>query len=96
MEKQIDEMAKDIACKIAWDEDEIPTVNCLETAKRLYCEGYRKASDVASEIIEDIAELLEANWNDIQHGSCWLTNGRCSPLRELLKNVEKKYTEGEK
>lgn len=42
MNKQIEEMAKDIACKIAWDEDEIPTVNCLETAKRLYNAGYRK------------------------------------------------------
>lgn len=44
-EKQIEEMAKDIACKTVWDEDEIPTVNCLETAKRLYNAGYRKQSE---------------------------------------------------
>jgi rubrerythrin len=44
-EKQIEEMAKILAFEIAWDEDEIPTVNCLETAKRLYNEGYRKQSE---------------------------------------------------
>ena len=67
-----------------------------EDAEALYNAGYRKASEVAREIIEDISTLLEANWKDIQHGSYWLTNGRCIPLRELLKTVEKKYTEGEK
>ena len=64
-------------------------------AEALYNAGYRKASEVAREIIEDIVTLLEANWNDIQHGLYWLTNGRCLPLRELLQTVEKKYTEGE-
>ena len=40
--REIEEMARYIARKIVWDEDEIPTLNCLETAKRLYNEGYRK------------------------------------------------------
>ena len=53
----------------------------------------RVKADTARKIIEDIATLLEANWEDIQHGSYWLTNGRCTPLRELLKTVEKKYVE---
>ena len=57
-QKQIEEMAKDIACKIAWDEDEIPTVNCLETAKRLYCEGYRKHSDTARELFKEFEDIL--------------------------------------
>lgn len=57
-DKQIDEMAKDIACLTAWDEDEIPTINCLETAKRLYLKGYRKASDVAEEIFAELQGLL--------------------------------------
>lgn len=51
------------------------------------------ATEVAKEVIEDVATLLEANWKDIQHGVYWLTNGRCTPLRELLKTVENKYTE---
>lgn len=42
MNKQIDEMARELAENLAWDEDEIPTVDCLETAKRLYIKGYRK------------------------------------------------------
>ena len=44
-EKQIEEMAKDLACNVCWDEDEIPTLNCLETAIRLYIKGYRKQSE---------------------------------------------------
>lgn len=43
--KQIEEMANVLTYEIAWDEDEIPTVNCLETAKRLYNAGYRKQSE---------------------------------------------------
>lgn len=43
--KQIEEMAKDLACNICWDEDEIPTINCLETATRLFIKGYRKQSE---------------------------------------------------
>ena len=49
--KQIEEMAKHLAEKICWDEDEIPTVNCLETATRLYIKGYRKQPEWIS--VED-------------------------------------------
>ena len=57
----------------------------------------RKAkSEAAREIIEDVATLIEAHWSEIQHGVYWLVCGRCIPLRELLKTVEKKYTEGQK
>lgn len=42
MNKQIEEMGREIAHNVAWDEDELPTVDCLETAKRLYNAGYRK------------------------------------------------------
>lgn len=53
-EKQIEEMARNLAENVAWDEDDIPTVDCLETAKRLYLNGYRKASDIFAEIEEII------------------------------------------
>lgn len=51
-------------------------------------------AEMAREIIEDVATLIEAHWSEIQHGVYWLVCGRCIPLRELLKTVEKKYTEG--
>ena len=101
-EKQIDEISKLICtypqcvnynkiggCKIA----ECRTV---DIAENLFEKGYRKASEVAEEIIADVATLIEANWKNIQHGTYWLTNGYCIPLRELLKTIEKKYTEDEK
>lgn len=53
-------------------------------------------AEVVREIIEDVATLIEAHWSEIQHGVYWLVCGRCIPLRELLKTVEKKYTEGQK
>lgn len=66
------------------------------------CEDFISAADiapraeVAREIIEDVATLIEEHWSEIQHGVYWLVCGRCIPLRELLKTVEKKYTEGQK
>ena len=69
-EKQIEEMAKDIACKTAWDEDEIPTINCLETAKRLYCEGYRKQSEnEALEAIDKFRSALMDKFIDLCRGN---------------------------
>mgnify|MGYP003288685788 CR=1 FL=1 len=81
-DKQIKEMARDIACNIAWDEDEIPTVNCLETAKRLYCEGYRKASEVAREIFE----LVECAFSPALD-----YNGYT--IKAYIAELKKKYTQ---
>ena len=67
-----------------WIAEEFPTADVAPRA------------EVAREIIEDVATLIEAHWSEIQHGVYWLVCGRCTPLRELLKTVEKKYTEGEK
>lgn len=58
MNKRIEEIAKYLAENVAWDEDDIPTVDCLETAKRLYSNGYRKPVDVAREIFEEIERTV--------------------------------------
>ena len=58
VEKQIEEMARVIKC------DANTSLECPETtcgvcrAKRLYNAGYRKASDVAREIFEEIEGVL--------------------------------------
>lgn len=73
-----------------------PEGMAIEWKRKLeYAIGLIKA-ETAREIIEDVATLIEAHWSEIQHGVYWLVCGRCTPLRELLKTVEKKYTEGEK
>jgi hypothetical protein len=89
--KQIEELGKEIYqhCSAGLFEDEANAIAEFVINKQ----GYRKASDVVRKVIEDVISLLEDNWNDIQHGTYWLTNGRCVPLRELLKNAEKQYTE---
>ena len=81
--KQIEEMAKDIACLTAWDDDEILTIDCLETAKRLYRKGYRKTSDVAREIFEEIEKI---RLREIK---------RCETMREKeYTNCQRNYWEG--
>lgn len=98
-ENQIEEMAKDIACKIAWDEDEIPTVNCLETAKRLYCEGYRKSTDVAEEIFAELDTFIVTKV--IDHGTLKYDIGdkykalkqKYSVALPTIAELKKKYTE---
>ena len=94
-DKQIEDMAKDIACKITWDDDEIPTVDCLETAKRLYNAGYRKASDVAEEIIKDLVKFADDKEKQMSfHGhSVWYIDA--DDVTDFIAELKKKYTEGE-
>lgn len=98
-EKQIEEMrclADEMGKAISTEYEKRVLADERKLEAVLKENGWRKASEVAREIIADIATVLEASWKDIQHGSYWLTNGRCIPLRELLKTVEKKYTESER
>lgn len=45
MKEQIEKMAKDVAMSISWCDEEILTIDCLETATLLYNAGYRKQSE---------------------------------------------------
>lgn len=94
--EQIEEMKNCLCDVLDFDYDDergVTKVDAKTTAEGLYNAGYRKADDFVREIIADVATLLENRWHEIQHGTYWLMNGRCTPLRELLKTVEKKYTE---
>ena len=75
--------------------DEEKQILFQNTAEKMAAKGYRKASEVARKVIDEAITLIEDNWEVIQHGDYWLINGRCRPLRELLKTIEKKYTEGD-
>ena len=93
-DKQIEEMAKDLAMSIVWDEDEIPTVNCYETAAFLSAK-YRKASEVAREIFEEIERLLDKNIAKVNHadGSFTLVFKRTLEV-DLAKLRKKNESEG--
>jgi hypothetical protein len=63
-EKQtIEEMAKDVTYSIVWDSDGYAAVDCLATAKKLHLKGYRKQSEVAREIFEEI-DVLVNDWKN--------------------------------
>ena len=64
-DKQIEEMAKDID-KSPWRIEQAwrgCNINSIEIAEHLYTAGYRKASEVAREIFEEIEKLLAVDRN---------------------------------
>ena len=87
-DKQIEEMAKDI-CRV----EERCIVGCQPTqkcrahkyAERAYNAGYRKASEVAREIFEEIGKII----NEYLDGRSY-RHEFCTKIAEL----KKKYTEG--
>ena len=116
-DKQIEEMAKFVcnACEMGCGfEGECSNFNdyktcgiSVETAKALYDAGYRKASEVAREIFEEIekirlkeihrCETFRERENEVYERKYW--EGGYNSLRQLsywLAELKKKYTEGEK
>lgn len=82
-EKQIEGMAKDVTRSICWCNEEIPTVDGMGTAITLYNKGYRKASDVAEEIIGEIDEAM------LDHASGYIDDHW---LYVRIAELKKKYT----
>lgn len=76
MNKQIEEMGREIAYNVAWDEDELQTVDCLETAKRLYNAGYRKQGEwipVPERLPEKTGKyLVYGRGNCYQESKIWI------------------------
>jgi hypothetical protein len=65
MNKQIEEMAKDLAESIVWDNEDILTIDCYRTA-RMLSDKYRKASDVRAEAITEFAERLKKFYGSLK------------------------------
>ena len=91
-DKQIEEMYKDVYEAIEHNSviDVIHGgyigVDTGGLTKELYDDGYRKASDVAREIFEEIEKTLRRNINPIAY--------EVMLARDITK-LKKKYTEGE-
>ena len=108
-EKQIEEMANDYYEAMLKARGTLGSMNEGAPkwyAKELYAKGYRKASEVAREIFEEIEKFLVENISAIstsrKSGDALATHyfyeGEIHALEFLLyKNAElkKKYTEGE-
>lgn len=94
-DKQIEEMAKSL-CKYSLTEycasGRCENPNCLVNAKALevlYEKGYRKASEIAREIFEEIEKYMMDSV-DVTH-TAYKTIGTST-----FAILKKKYTEGEK
>lgn len=96
-EKQIEEMAKDI-CEICRPYTKCTTdAECIMAnveAEKLVAKGYRKASEVAREISQDIIEPL---WNAYKKSTCQETVLLVALICETINyQLKKKYTEERK
>ena len=100
-DKQIEEMAKDIDVIC----DAFGRVNFYRTAELLTAKGYRKASDVAREIFEEIENALELLQRCVEEGRKndgikyqQLHDGRILSIEAVeyfVDELKNKYTEGE-
>ena len=98
-EKEIEEMSREICSEY---DCVIPCQSCgyygyancrdVKSAEKLYIAGYRKASDVAREIFEEIEKLM--NKLDKRHIACgnpkqaWGVRSAMTELAELKKKYE--------
>jgi hypothetical protein len=93
MQNEIEQMAKDFcAVGIPCEECHLYKNRChaKKYATRAYNNGYRKASDVAREIFEEIEETLAHHYEEWDF--CYYDDY----LGEDIAELKKKYTESEK
>ena len=92
-DKQIEEMAKDLENHTCMSE-----FQAVIASKMLYIKGYRKASDVAREIFEEIEEGIKAAISALQFENNPIhrkvKHETYSSLMRFTKTVEQKYTGG--
>jgi hypothetical protein len=96
--KQIDEMAKTLCedygeckkCTLSNPECESPCM-VREDCERLYYQGYRKASDVAREIIKDLVKFADDKERQMSfHGhSVWYIDA--DDVTDFIAKLKKKY-----
>ena len=103
LEKQIEEMAKSL-CKYSLTEycasGRCENPNCLVNAKALealYNAGYRKASEIARRIIAEIDDALHNMATEYANAGHHEYFAVCEMVyHNVIRPVEKKYTEGKK
>ena len=94
-DKRIEEMAEAIYAQKNYDTFFYP--QCEYLAIDLYNAGYRKASEVAREIFEEIEKMLLSNKIEAYKtllNDTWLYRSKINIFTELHE-LKKKYTEGE-
>jgi hypothetical protein len=112
-DKQIEEMAKTV-CHLDRTCDQCMTsfeCKAMTYAKRFYDKGYRKASEVAREIFEEIEENLnnliryykekrkyvtEIEYSELEQRYCDIKIKTFEERLLKIANLRKKYTEGGK
>ena len=94
-DEQIEEMAKDLCeCYVDYGTD---TIDVKATAEKLTIKGYRKASDVAREIFEEIEEVFRQHTDGGYYlNNAWIPEYLDPYTQDAVAKLKKKYTEGER
>jgi hypothetical protein len=101
MEKQIEKMARDI-CLVKGGCDDVcePIEDCraFKYSRRAYEKGYRKASDVAREILEEVDNALHDMAMEYANAGHNIYFAVCEMVHhKVIRPIEKKYeSEGDK
>ena len=91
-DKQIEEMRKDLIEIFDEEYEKRRLITPQNTSEKLTAKGYRKASDVAREIFEEIRALLYLN---ALQGDVFIGRYFSEELETDIAELKKKYTEGE-
>ena len=99
-DKQIEEMAKILCDNYSMGECMVDTFDCLEghcekreRIEALYNAGYRKTSEVAREVFEEVHESIKA---ERFHHNNFGYLVYLEDIDRILAELKKKYTESEK
>ena len=88
---ELDKLAKDLCAKYSPNCRGCPDCVAKDDAKALIDKGYRKATEVAREIFEEIDTLLQLGRRyNMMQGDYYTFE-----LRQSIAELKKKYTEGE-
>ena len=96
-DKQIEEMARAICEHFVPNGcGRCPDCFCEGDALKLYNAGYRKASEVAREIFEEIEEVFRQHTDGGYYlNNAWIPEYLDPYTQDAVAKLKKKYTEGE-
>ena len=96
-DKQIEEMVHDVFCSVAWKdlEDGAVALDIDTMTGKLYDKSYRKASDVARDVIMDVIEIVNEEYVKCHKWESKVLLAVASRIADLKKKYESEGADDE-